>query len=114
MSANIKPSKNQLHKKGQSRGFLGWNLGPLLKAGLPLMKNVLKPLDKSTLIPLPLIAAVSATDAAIQKKIFESCITKLVISNTEMNDILKIVKSLQEFDLFKEKKWRKKTKMNFW
>ena len=68
------------------------------------MKNVLKPLDKSALIPLPLIAAVSATDAAIHKKIFESYITKLVISNTEMNDILKIVKSLQEFDLFKEKK----------
>ena len=114
MSANIKPSKNQLHKKGQSRGLLGRILGPLLKDGLPLMKNVLKPLDKSALIPLPLIAAVSATDAAIHKKIFESCITKLVISNTEMNDILKIVKSLQEFDLFKEKTWRKKTKMNFW
>ena len=68
------------------------------------MKNVLKPLDKSALIPLPLIAAVSATDAAIQKKIFELCITKLVIANTEMNDILKIVKSLQESDLFKGKK----------
>ena len=114
MSANIKPSKNQLHKKGQSRGLLGRILGPLLKDGLPLMKNVLKPLDKSALIPLPLIAAVSATDAAIHKKIFESCITKLVISNTEMNDILKIVKSLQESDLFKGKKWTKKTKMNFW
>ena len=33
------------------------------------MKNVLKPLAKSVLMPLGL-AAVSATDAAIQKKIF--------------------------------------------
>ena len=42
-SANIKLSKTQLHKIGQSGGFLGRLLGPLLKTGLPLMKNVLKP-----------------------------------------------------------------------
>ena len=42
-SANIKLSKTQLHKIGQSGGFLGRLLGPLLKIGLPLMKNVLKP-----------------------------------------------------------------------
>ena len=46
-SANVKLSKTQLHKVGQSRGFLGRLSGPLLKTGLPLMKNVLKPLAKS-------------------------------------------------------------------
>ena len=42
-SANIKLSKTQLYKIGQSSKFLGRLLGPLLKTGLPLMKNVLKP-----------------------------------------------------------------------
>ena len=41
-SAKIKLSKNQLHKIGQSGGSLGRLLGPLLKPGLPLMKNLLK------------------------------------------------------------------------
>ena len=67
-SANIKLSKTQLHKIGQSGGFLGRLLGPLLKTGLPLIGNVLKPLAKSVLIPLGLTATVSATDAAIYKK----------------------------------------------
>ena len=57
-----------MHKIGQSGGFLGRLLGPLLKTGLPLMKNVLKPLTKSSLIPLGLTVAASATDAAIHKK----------------------------------------------
>ena len=50
-SANIKLSKAQMHKMGQSRGFLGRLLRPLLKTGLPLMKNALKPLAKCALIP---------------------------------------------------------------
>ena len=70
-SNNIKFSKTQLHKTGQSGGFLGKLLGPLLKTGLPLMKNVLKPLAKSVLIPLALTAA-SATAAAINKERFGS------------------------------------------
>ena len=45
-SANIKLSITQLHKIGQSWEFLGKLLGPLLKTGLPLMKNVLKPWAK--------------------------------------------------------------------
>ena len=65
---NIKLSKTQSHKLGQSRGFLGRHLQPLLKTGFPLMKNVLKPLAKSVLKPLELTAAALATDAAIQKK----------------------------------------------
>ena len=74
--------------------FLGRLLGPL-----PLMKNVLKPLTKSILIPLALTAGASASDAAIHKKMFGSGITTLIISNEEMNDIMKIVKSLEEFDV---------------
>ena len=59
-SANIKSPKTQLHKRGPSGGFLGKLLGELLKTGLPLIGNVLKPLAKSVLIPLGLTAAASA------------------------------------------------------
>ena len=52
-----------------SGGFLSRLLGPLLKTGLPLIKNVIKPLAKSVLIPLGLTAAASATDTGIHKKI---------------------------------------------
>ena len=82
----------------QSRGFLGRFLGPLLKTGLSLIKNVIKPLGKSVLIPLGLTAAASAADAGIQKKILGSRhnnTATLIISNDEMEDIIKIVKSLE-------------------
>ena len=46
-STDIKLSKTQLSKMIQSGGFLGRLLGPLLKTGLPLIKNVIKPLAKS-------------------------------------------------------------------
>ena len=52
----------------QSGGFLGRLLGPLLKMGLPLISNVIKPLAKSILIPLGLNAAASAADAGTHKK----------------------------------------------
>ena len=68
LSTDIKLSKTQLSKMIQSGGFLGRLLGPLLKTGLPLIKNVIKPLAKSVLIPLGLTAASSAADAGIQKK----------------------------------------------
>ena len=61
-----------MHKIGQSRGFLSRRLGPLLKSGLPLIGNVLKPLPNSILIPLGLTAAASATDAGIHKEMFGS------------------------------------------
>ena len=57
---------------------------------------MLTPLAKSILIPLALPAGMSAADAAIQKKIYGSDTTALKISNKEMEDIMKIVKSLQE------------------
>ena len=55
----------------QLGGFLGAFLGPLLKTDLPLMKNILKLLAKSVLIPSVLEAAASAADAAIQRKILD-------------------------------------------
>ena len=67
-SADIKLSKTQLSKMIQSEGFLGRPLGPLLKTGLPLIKNVIKLLAKSVLIPLGLTAADSAAGAGIHKK----------------------------------------------
>ena len=67
--------------------------------GLPLMKNVLTLLARRVLVPLRLLAARWATDAANQKKIFGSGTTALIISNREMDDIMKIVKSLEESGL---------------
>ena len=63
------------------------------------MKNILKPLAKSVLIPSGSTAAASATYAAIQKKIFGSSVTTLIISNEDLNDIMKIVKSLEDAGL---------------
>ena len=86
MSTDIKLSKAQISKIIQSGGFLGKRFGPLLKTGLPLLKSVIKPLGL-----LGLTAASSAIDAGVQKKIYGSGGTTLVISNEEMNDIMKII-----------------------
>ena len=99
MSTDTKLSKAQISKIIQSGGFLGKLLGPLLKTGLPLIKNVIKPLAKSILIPLGLTAAASAADAGIQKKILGSGTTTLVISNEEMNDIMKVVQALEDSNI---------------
>ena len=80
-------------------GFLGRLLGPLLKAALPLKKNVIKPLAKSVLIPLGLTAAASAADAGIHKKILGSGNTTLVMPKDEIHDIIKIIKSLEDSGL---------------
>ena len=88
-----------IHQIGPSGGLLGRLLEPLLKTGLPLMKNVLEPLPKSVLIPLGLTAAASTTDAAIHKKMFGSGNTTLTISNEEMNYIMKMIKSHEESSL---------------
>ena len=73
-------------------------LKSLITTGLPLMKNVLTPLTKSFLIPLGLTVA-SATDAAVQKTIYVSGTTALIISNEEIEDVMKIVKLLEESGL---------------
>ena len=75
----------------QSGGFLGNLLsklaGPLMKVAMPLAKNVLA--------PLALTAAMSTIDGSIKKKMLGSGTTTL-IPNDEMNDIIKIVKSLED------------------
>ena len=77
----------------------------MLKTGLPLIANKLKPLAKGVLIPLGLRAAASAIDAAIHDKLFGSNrqplnlalhITTLIILIEEISDIMKILKSLEE------------------
>ena len=98
-SVTKKLSKTQFSKIRQSEGLLCRLLGPLLKVYLPLMTNVLKPLAKSDLILLRLTAAASARDATIQKRILGFCMTTLLISNKEMGDVMKIVKSLKECSL---------------
>ena len=102
-STDIKLSKTQLSKMIQLGEFLGRLLGPLLRTRLPLMKSIIQPLAKSVLIPLGLTAAASAADAGIYTKILGSGHnTTLIISNDEMKDILKIVKSLEDSGLLLE------------
>ena len=99
-STDIKFSKTQLSKMIQSEGLLGKLLGPLLKTVLPLIKNVINPLAKSVLISLRLTAA---ADAGIHKKILRSGnTTTLIISNKDMEDLIKIVKSLENSGLLLE------------
>ena len=56
------------------------------------MKNVIKPLAKSVLILLGLNEVASAADAEIRAGIH-------IISNDEMDDIIRIVKSLKDSSL---------------
>ena len=93
-------SKAQISKIIQSGEFLGKLLGPLLKTRLRLIKNVIKPLAKSVLIPLGLTAAASAADAGI----LGSGTTTLIISNEEMNDN-ENCSSLRGFKYFIEKSY---------
>ena len=79
ISTDIKLSKAQINKIIQSGGFLGRLLGPLLKTGLKLIKNVIKPLAKSVIIPLGLTTAASAADAGIHKNILGSGNTTLIM-----------------------------------
>ena len=101
LSTDIKLSKTHLSKIVQSGGFLGRLLGPLLKTGSQLIKDVIKPLAKSVLIPLGLTAAASAVDPGIHKKILVSgtTATTLIISNNEIENIIKIVKSFEDSGL---------------
>ena len=71
----------------------------VLKTGLPLIKNVIKPLAKSVLISLGLTAATLAADAVIDKKMLGSGSTTLIISNEEMNDIIKFVEALEDSNI---------------
>ena len=95
MSTDLKLSKAQISKIIQSGEFLRSLLsklaGPLMKVAIPLAKNVLAPLG--------ITAAASAIDAGIQKKIHGSGTTTLIISNEEMNDMMKIVQALEDSNI---------------
>ena len=88
VSADTKLSKAQISKIIQSGGFLGKLPDLLLKTGLPLLKSVIEPLGLLGL-------TASAINAGVQKKIYGSGTTTLVISNEEMNEIMKIIQALE-------------------
>ena len=92
-------SKAQFSKMMQSGRFFGKLLGPLVKTELPLMKNSIKPLAKSVLILLGLAAAASAADVVIHQENLRFRKATLIISNDEMEDIIRIVKSLEDSGL---------------
>ena len=94
LQTNIKLFKVKISKIIQSGGLLGKILGPLLKTELPLLKSVIKPIGL-----LGLTTAISAIDAGVQKKIYGSGTTTLVISNEEINDIMKIVQALEDSNI---------------
>ena len=65
-----------------------------MKVAVPLAKNILAPLG--------ITAAASAIDAGIQKKMHDSGTTTLIISNEEMNDVMKIVHVFQDSNILLE------------
>ena len=95
MSTDLKLSKAQISKIIESGGFLGSLLsklaGPLMKVEIPSTKNVL--------VPLGITAAASAVDAGIKKKTHGSGNTTLIISNKEMNDIIKIIQAIENSNI---------------
>ena len=94
LSANIKLSKSHLSTIIESGGFFGRRFGPLIKADLPLMRNVFTTSAKSVLIPLRLKVAASTIGSRIHKKRFWIRTTTLIILIEEIEDILIIVKAL--------------------
>ena len=95
MSTDIKLSKVQINKIIKEGG----NLGKLL---MNFLSKSIKPaisIGKNILAPLGLSAAMSATDAAVQKKMYGSGNNTLIISNNNLNDLIKIVTTLEEHDI---------------
>ena len=95
MPTDLKLSRAQISKILQSGGFLGSLFsklaGSLMKEAIPLATNLLAPLE--------ITAAASATDAGIQKNIYGSWTATLIISNEEINDIMKIVQDLEDSNI---------------
>ena len=95
MSTDMKLSRAQIYKIIQSAGFLGSLLsklaGPLMKVAVPVAKNMLGPLG--------IIAAVSAINGELKKKNHVSGTATLIVSNTEMNDMIKIVQALEDSNI---------------
>ena len=95
MSTDLKVSRAEIFKIIQSAGFLGSLLsklaGPLMKVAVPLAKNILAPLGNTTGAPV--------IDAVIQKKIYGSGTTILIISNKNPNGIIKAVQVLEDSNI---------------
>ena len=95
MSINLKHSKAQISKIILSGGSLGALLsklaGPFMKIAFPLARNFLAPLG--------ITAAASGIDDGIQKKIHGSGNATLIISNEEMNDMMKIIQALEDSNI---------------
>ena len=62
-----------------------------MKVAVPIAKNILAPSG--------ITVVTSAIDAGIQKKIYGSGITTLIVSNKEMNGIMKIVQGLKHSNI---------------
>ena len=94
MSTDIKLSKAQINKimKG------GENLGRLLMSFFHKLINPAISIGKNILAPLELSAAMSVTDAAFQKKMYGSGMTTLIISNDDLDDLIKIITALEQHD----------------
>ena len=95
MSTDLKLSKDQISKIIQSGGSFSIQLGSLLNKVAGQLMKVAIPLAKNILAPLGITAAASAIDAGIQKKIHGSGTTTLIISNAEMNGVMKIAQALE-------------------
>ena len=95
MSTDIKLSKAQISRIIQSGGLLG---SLLSKLAVPLMKVAVR-LARNILASLRITAAAPAIDAGIQKKILGSVTTTLIISNEEMNDIIKVFQALEDSNI---------------
>ena len=95
MSSGIKLSKVQINKIIKE----GENLGRLLMNFLPKLIKPAISIGKNILAPLGLSAAMSPTDAAIQKKMYGSGNKTLIISNNDLNDLIKIATALEEHDI---------------
>ena len=101
MSTDLKLSKAQISKIIHCGGLLSKLAGPQMKVAVPMAKNILAPLG--------IIAAGSAIDAGIKKK-QGSGTTTLIVSNKEINDIMKIIQALEDSNILL--KWVTKTIKN--
>ena len=95
MSADTKLRKSQINKLIKERGALG----SILARFLPILTKPAISLGKNILAPLGLSAAMSATDAAIQKKRYGSGTKTVKFSNKDLNDTTKIVRALEDSDV---------------
>ena len=97
MSTDINLSKAQISKIIQSRVFR-----IIIKKTSRSINESSSSFGKNILAPLGITAAASAIDAGIQKKIHGSgrpSSTSLIISNKEMNDIMKIAQALEDSNI---------------